>query len=175
MNNIRLNNFFRCSVKNSDLFKIDREIKYLPPLALQCRLHLSKEIEHLKVKLSESKRNAVDWLNERFRDLVGPNKLVTLKQVKELNLSTQKPEQQHKICVDLFVNNGKENLCDLLLMDAVNELSRENKIDIKQHQQLNHASHSISDMFDCRVLEVAFVANNLQIQLKVGHFNIILE
>lgn len=126
------------------------------------------------MKLSESKRNAVDWLNERFRDLVAPNKLVTLKQVKELNLSTQKPEQQHKICVDLFVNNGKENLCDLLLMEAVNELSRENKIDIKQHQQLNHPSHSISDMFDCRVLEVAFVANNLQIQLKVGSLMLLL-
>ena len=155
------------SVKASQLFKISKDAKYVPPLAFSCRLNLSKQIEHLITRLNESNRNAVEWLSERFRDLVPPKKLVTLKQIKEVNLNAD----SEQICVDLFVNNSRDNICDLLLEDSVNELSRENKFTIRNGSPTTTtsplSSNSTPETFDCRILDVKIFPKIHLVELKV--------
>lgn len=113
--------------------------------------------------MNDSNRNALEWLADRFRELVLPKKLVTLKQVKELNLTTTS-EKPLKFYVDLFVNNGKESICEVLLMDALSELSRENKFNLKNSQSINLAIES----FDCRVIGIEIISKKHLIELKVG-------
>lgn len=182
--------------KTSQLYKISKEAKYVPPLALKCRLRLSKEIEHLIACLNNTNnnatasqpqshaainRNAIEWLSERFRDLVPPKKLVTLKQVKEINLN----ETSEHICVDLFVNQAREDVGQLLLMDSLNELSRENKTTLKHFSSIAApapfaASPSVSatttttsaaEIFDCRILEAKVSIKINLIELKVIPFS----
>lgn len=97
-----------------------------------------------------------------------PKKLVTLKQIKEVNLNAD----SEQICVDLFVNNSRDNICDLLLEDSVNELSRENKFTIRNGSATTAAASSLSsnstpETFDCRILDVKIFPKIHLVELKV--------
>lgn len=111
-------------VKVNHLFKLNSKLKTIAPLVLNCRLRISKELQHIKKLVSEGKRD-LKWLDDHFRQIVSSKKIITLKQVKEEDCNVLDNDgNQPIICVDLYSKSNQKNLLQILLSVVMNELKQ---------------------------------------------------
>lgn len=104
----------------SEIYKISLELKNIAPLALNCRLNLSRKLKDWINKMADLKQDVTDDLKKCFKRLTSKSK-IKLKVIKETNIETRNGELNHirppALLVDAFL--GDENICDSLLVNTM--------------------------------------------------------
>ncbi len=98
----------------NEIFKITLELKNMAPLALNCRLNLSKKLKDWIKNKADLKQDVTHDLHKCFKNITSKSK-IKLKVIKEIgeNLHIKSPA----LLVDAFL--GDENICDSLLVSTL--------------------------------------------------------
>ena len=100
----------------NEIYKITTELKNIAPLALNCRLNLSKKLKNWIQTKADLNQDVTPELQKCFKKITSKSK-IKLKVIKELNIQPKNGENIHvkppALLVDAFL--GDENICDSLL------------------------------------------------------------